>query len=283
MAELLEHDGVALGGREHHLDVLGGGLQPLEHLRIGARVVAVLLEVRLRHPLGDEVVDVVAAEERVAGGSEDLEDVAVQIEQRAVERAAAEVVDGDALIAGATEAVGERGRGRLVEDAQDLETGDATGDLGRRTLQLVEVRRDGDDRALDGAAQRGLCDLARALEHERADLGQRIVLSPRANERSLTGALLQLEREPRFRLRDLGAPPRAADEALVAVDGVARVDDAARFRGRTDQHFTIRVEAHDAREQAKAMLVGEDVDLTRTYAGDDRVGRTEIDPDDAHA
>ena len=189
VAELLEHDRVRLGGREHHLDLFGGGLQPLEHLRVGARVVAVSLEVGLRHALGDEVVDVVAAEERVAGGREDLEDVAVEIEQRAVERAAAEVVDGDALVAGTTEAVGERGGRRLVEDAEDLETGDAAGDLRRRALELVEVRGDRDDGALDRAAERGLGDLPRALEDERADLGQRVVLAARADERALSRAL----------------------------------------------------------------------------------------------
>ena len=114
------------------------------------------------------VVDVVAAEERVAGGREHLEDVAVEIEQRAVERAAAEVVDGDALVAGAAEAVGERGRGRLVEDAEHLEPGDAPGDLGRGALQLVEVRGHGDDGALDRLAERGLGDLlARASGRRR--------------------------------------------------------------------------------------------------------------------
>ncbi len=108
-----------------------------------------LLQERLRHAVGDEVVDVVAAQERVAGGGEDLEDVAVQIEQRAVEGAAAEVVDGDALVAGAAQAVGEGRRRRLVEDAEHLEAGDAAGDLGRGALELVEVRGHRDDRALD--------------------------------------------------------------------------------------------------------------------------------------
>ena len=96
------------------------------------------------------------------------------------------------------------------------------------------------------------------------------------------GPFLELEREPRLRLRDLRAAPRAADEALVAVDRVSRVDDAARLRGAADEDLAVRVEADDAREQARAVLVGEHVDLPRTDAGNDRVGRAEIDPDDAH-
>ena len=67
-------------------------------------------------------------------------------QDRDVERAAAEVVDRDLLIApGLVEAVGERRRGRLVDDAQDLEPGDLAGVLGRLALGVVEVGGDGDD------------------------------------------------------------------------------------------------------------------------------------------
>jgi hypothetical protein len=60
----------------------------------------------------------------------DLEDAAGQLEDRDVEGAAAEVVDRDALVAWLVQAVGQRGRGRLVDDAQHLEAGDAAGVLG---------------------------------------------------------------------------------------------------------------------------------------------------------
>ena len=76
-------------------------------------------------PVDDQVVDVVAAEVRVAVGRDDLHDVVADLEDRDVERAAAEVVDGDDLVLLLVEAVRERGRGRLVDDALDLEAGDA--------------------------------------------------------------------------------------------------------------------------------------------------------------
>ena len=50
-------------------------------------------------PVHDEVVDVVAAEVRVAVGRDDLHDVVADLEDRDVERAAAEVVDRDDLVA----------------------------------------------------------------------------------------------------------------------------------------------------------------------------------------
>ena len=93
------------------------------------------------HPVDDQVVDVVAAEVRVAVGRDDLHDVVADLEDRDVERAAAEVVDGDDLVLLLVEAVGERRRRRLVDDALDLEAGDAAGVLRGLALGVVEVRR----------------------------------------------------------------------------------------------------------------------------------------------
>jgi hypothetical protein len=76
----------------------------------------------------DRLVEVVAAEVRVAVGREHLEDAVADIEDRDVEGAAAEVEDRD-LLALLVEAVGERGRGGLVDDALDLEARDLAGVL----------------------------------------------------------------------------------------------------------------------------------------------------------
>ena len=106
-----------------------------------------LLLEALDEPVDDPRVEVLAAEEGVAGGRDDLEDAArADLEDRDVERAAAEVVDGDRLLDVLAEAVRERGGGRLVDDADDVEAGDLPGVLRRLTLVVVEVRGDGDDR-----------------------------------------------------------------------------------------------------------------------------------------
>ena len=83
---------------------------------------------------------------RVAVGRLDLDDAFADLEDRDVERAAAEVVDGDRLVLLLVEAVGERRRGRLVDDAHDLEAGNLPGVLGRLALRVVEVRGHRDDR-----------------------------------------------------------------------------------------------------------------------------------------
>jgi hypothetical protein len=87
-------------------------------------------------------VPVVAAELVVAGGRLDLDDAVADLEQRDVEGAAAEVEDQDGLLLLAlVEAVGQRGGGRLVDDAQDVQAGDLAGLLGGLALGVGEVRR----------------------------------------------------------------------------------------------------------------------------------------------
>ena len=83
----------------------------------------------------------------VAGGGLDLEDAVADLEHGHVEGAAAEVEDEDRLVGLLVEPVRERGGGRLVDDALDVEAGDLAGVLGGLALVVVEVRGDGDHRA----------------------------------------------------------------------------------------------------------------------------------------
>ncbi len=165
----------------------------------------------LRHPLGDGEVEVIAAEEGIAGRREHLEHVAGKVEQRAVECAAAEVVDSDALLDGTTQTVGQRGSGGLVDDAEDVETGDAPGHFGRRALQLVEVCRDRDDCAVDRLAERRLGDAPSPLEDERADLGEGVLLAAGDHERPLAGPFFELEGKALARPCDLVTGPCAPE------------------------------------------------------------------------
>jgi hypothetical protein len=82
----------------------------------------------------------------VAVGGEHLEDAVADVEDGDVEGAAAEVEDRDLLVLLLVQAVGQRRRGGLVDDALDLEAGDLAGVLGGLALGVVEVGRHGDDR-----------------------------------------------------------------------------------------------------------------------------------------
>ncbi len=132
---------------ELDLRLLAGLVQALERHRVGGEVDA-LLALELRdHPVDDGLVEVVAAEVVVAVRRLDLEDALAELEHRHVERAAAEVEDEDRLLGALlVEAVGERGRGRLVDDPDDVQAGDLAGVLRRLTLGVVEVRGNRDHR-----------------------------------------------------------------------------------------------------------------------------------------
>ncbi len=79
---------------------------------------------------------------------------------------------GDEVVLALVEPVGERRRGRLVDDALDVEAGDAARVLGRLALRIVEVGRDGDDRLGDLLAEVILGRLLELHQDARRDLGR---------------------------------------------------------------------------------------------------------------
>ncbi len=132
---------------------------------VGAQIDARLLAERVQQPVDDAMVEVLTAEERVPRRRLDLEDPLAELQDRDVEGAAAEVVDGDLARRGPlVHAVGQRRRRRLVDDA--------AGVLGRLPLRVVEVRGDGDDRLADLGSEVILGQLPQMLEQEGTELGR---------------------------------------------------------------------------------------------------------------
>ena len=166
-------DGRAHRGGELDLGLLRRLVQPLQRHLVDAQVDALaLLELR-DHPVDDGLVEVVAAQVRVAVGGADLEHALPEVEDGDVEGAAAEVEHEDRLVVLLVEAVRERGRRGLVDDAHDLEAGDLAGVLGGLALRVVEVRRHGDDRLVDLLAQVLLGVPLELLQDHRGDLWRR--------------------------------------------------------------------------------------------------------------
>ena len=180
-----------LGGRgQLDLRLLGGLLEALLGDLVGPEVDAVVVLELLDHPVDDAAVPVVATEVVVTGGRLDLDDALADLEQGHVERAATEVEDEDGLVVALVEAVGQRGRGRLVDDAAHVEARDLAGLLGGLALGVGEVRRDGDHRVGDGLAEVGLGVALELLQDERADLLRRevLVVDRRSSSRCPCGA-----------------------------------------------------------------------------------------------
>ena len=162
---------------ELDLGLLGRLLQALQRELVLGQVDALLLLELAGQVLDQAHVEVFAAEEGVAVGRLHLEHAVADLEDRDVEGAAAEVVDGDRAGLLLVEAVGERRGGRLVDDAQHFEAGDLAGVLGRLALGVVEIGGNGDDGLRDRAAEMRLGGLLHLLQDEGGDLRGRILLA----------------------------------------------------------------------------------------------------------
>ena len=171
-----QHDLRLLRGRELALRLLRRLLQALEGHAVLPEVDARLALELLDQPVDDALVEVLAAQEGVAAGGPHLEEALRHLQDRDVEGAAAEVVDGHELALGVLQAVGEGGRRGLVEDARDLEARDEAGVLGGLALGVVEVGGDGDDRLFHRLAQVVLRRRLQLLQDEGRDLGRRVDL-----------------------------------------------------------------------------------------------------------
>jgi hypothetical protein len=90
-------------------------------------------------PLDDALVEIVAAQVRVAIGGLDFDNAFADFQNGNIKGAAAEVIHGDGLVLLFVEAIGKRGRGGLVDDALDVEAGDFACILGGLALGIVEL------------------------------------------------------------------------------------------------------------------------------------------------
>src|SRR5690606_33062348 len=117
--------------------------------------------------------------------------------------AAAEVEDQNGLVALLVEPVRQRGRGRLVDDAQDLEAGDLAGVLRRLALGVVEVGRDRHDGLRDLLTQALAGVVDELAQYGRRYLLGRVLLVADGEADAAVGALDDLVRRALGLLLDL--------------------------------------------------------------------------------
>ena len=230
-------DVVARRARERALRLLSLLFQALLRHRVCEKVDAVLLLEVVGEPGHDRLVEIVAAEVRVAVRRLYLEDAVANVEDRDIERAAAEVVDRDLLVLLLVEAVRERGRRRLVHDALDVKTRDLARVLRRLALLVVEVGRDGDDRLGDLLAEERLSVLLQLAEHHCGDLLRRVDLPGHLDRRVAVRRRNDLVGNHLDFVAHLAEA--AADEALDGVDRRLRVRHCLTLRGLADENLAV--------------------------------------------
>ena len=214
---------------------------------------AVCLLELLDHPVHDLLVEVVAAENRVAVRRLNLKDALTEFEDGYVERTAAKVKDENRLILILVEAVGECCSCRLIDDAQNLEACNLARVLRCLTLTVVEICRNSNDCLRDCLAEVCLRIALEFLQDHRRDLGRRVVL---AVNRYMIVWITHMPLDGRdcaVRVRDCLVLCKAANEALPVLR-----------------------KAHDRRRDAAALRIRDNCGLAALHDGDNGVRRSKI-------
>ena len=200
--------------------------------------------------VGDARVKIVSAEVVVAAGGEHLNHTVVDLNDRDIERAAAQIVDEHLLLVFIFQSVRQCGRCRLIDDAADVQSGDCAGIAGRLTLGIVEIGRNRDDRLRDRLTEIVLCVLLEVREDHRGQLLRRKV------------AVSQADGLPRAHL------------ALDGGNGQRGINGGLPAGGIAHQTLPVRTEADDGRRGPSALPVGDDGWFSALHNRDTAVGCT---------
>ena len=141
------------------------------------------------------------------------------------------------------EAVGERGRRRLVDDAQDVEAGDAAGVLGGLALRVVEVGGDGDDGLRHLLAEIVFGGLLHLLQDEGGDLAGEYFLPSDFDPGVAVVGFDDLVGDELLVLLDHRVVAAAADQALDGEECVFGVGDGLPLGGQADDDLAVSVKA----------------------------------------
>jgi hypothetical protein len=230
-----------------HLGLLSGLTDTLDsHAVTGQVNTGVLLE------LGNEVADegnveVLSSEVSVTVGGLDLEDTLLDLKDGDIESSSTQVEDSDNAVLVLLKTVGKSGGGGLVDNTENVQSGDLTGVLGGLTLGVVEVGGDGDDGVLDGLIKVGLGGLLHLLEDESSDLGGRVLLSTGLDPGITVGVLDDLVGNMLDITLDLRVGELTSDKTLGGEEGVLGVDNGLTLGSDTDETLTVLGESNDGR------------------------------------
>ena len=173
----------------------------------------------------DTIVEIIAAQERIAAGGEHFENILADLEYGDIERASAEIVHRNALLETLAESICQCRRCGFVEDAEHLESRDESRVLRGLSLIVVEVGRYGDDGLRDLGIQAGFGDLLHLAQHHRRDLGQRELFVADPDPDAVIGPFEDLVGIDDLGLANLFGEVIPADQALGRGNGMNGIVD----------------------------------------------------------
>jgi len=267
------------GRRELHLRLFCGFLDSLQGHAVLAEIDPLLLLELVADVIHQALVKVFAAQMGVAVGGFHLEDALAQLQDGDVEGPPAQVEDGDLLVLLLVETVGERGRRRLVDDAQDVQTGDLAGVLRGLALRVVEVGGNGDDGVGHLLPQVILGGLFHLHEDEGRYFRRAVAAVPDGDLGIAVGGFSDLEGNDSLVVLNFPGGELPADEPLDGVDGILGVGDGLPLGGLTHEPLPLVGEGHHRRRRPAAFLVRDDGGVTAFHDGHAGVRRAQIDSD----
>jgi len=237
---------VGLGSRRKlNLGLLGGLTDTLDGHAVTGKVDALLVLELLDEVADEGDIEVLTTKVSVTVGRLDLEDTALDLKDGNIEGTTTKIVDGDDTVALLLETVGEGGGGGLVDDTEDVKTGDLTGILGGLSLLVVEVGGDSNDGVLAVLAKESLGGLLHLAENETTDLRGRVLLALGLEPGIAVGVLDNLVGDLVQVALDLGVLELATNQTLGGEEGVLGVDDGLALGGDTNETLTLLGEADD--------------------------------------
>ena len=273
-----------LGGGQLDLGFLGRFLQALHGQGVAAQVDAGVLLELVGQVINDRQVEVLATQEGVAVGGQHFELVLTvhfgDFDDGDIEGTATQVVDRDgAITAFLVQAIGQGRGGGLVDDALDLETGDAAGVLGGLALGIVEVSRHGDHRLGDFFTEIVFRGLLHFLEDLRGDLRRRHLLAFHFHPGVAVVGLGDRVGHHFDVLLDHFVLETTADQTLHRVQGVGRVGDRLTLGRLADEDFVVLGVGDDGRRRARALGVLDNLGFVPFHNSDTAVGGTQVNTD----
>ncbi len=271
------HFGLHCGGK-FDLGFFGGFLQALKRKPVGAQIDAGVFLEFIGEITHDALVEILTAQERVAIGGFHLEHAVADFQHRHVERAAAEVVDGDGAGAFFVHAVSERRCCRLVDDAKNLKPCDAARVFRRLALCVIEIGRHGNDSLRDFLAQMRLGGFLHLLQDETGDFGRCIFLGVAARNPGIAiVGFDDLVRHHAHILLGHGIVEAAADEPLDRKEREFRIGDGLPLGGLAGQSLAVGGEGDDGWRGARAFRILDDFGGRTLHDRHARIGRAEVD------
>jgi hypothetical protein len=179
------------GERRRKLDLglLGSFTNTLDSHTVTSQVDAGSL-LEILDKVTDKVdIEILTTQMGVTVGRLDLEDTVLDLKDRDIEGTTTKIVNSDDAVGLLLKTVGKGSSGRLVDNTENVETGDLTGVLGALSLRIVEVGRNGDNSVLDRLREIGLSGLLHLVEDETTDLRGRVVLASGSDPGIAVGVL----------------------------------------------------------------------------------------------